>query len=190
MMWEMKMLELAPIWQADTQQQNYRKLLEAMSRPGSVHALQGLDTASNAYIAVLATLLDGSVTLADPHDLLQTSDWPLLQTERVDAETADYLLCDGTRSPGFLPKLGTLPSPEASATLVLAVESLTSGDLGLTLTGPGINGQSSCQLTGLDSTWLVEREQWICGFPLGVDLILVDRTQVMAIPRTTRVEVD
>jgi alpha-D-ribose 1-methylphosphonate 5-triphosphate synthase subunit PhnH len=186
----MKMLELTPIWQADTQQQNYRKLLEAMSRPGSVERLQGLDDLSGASMAVLATLLDGSVSLADPHDLLQASDWPLLQTERVAAEAADYLLCDGSRPPGFQPKLGTLPSPEASATLVLVVESLVSGDLGLSLTGPGIDGRRSCQLTGLDNAWLEAREQWVCGFPLGIDLILVDRTHVMAIPRTTRVEVD
>jgi alpha-D-ribose 1-methylphosphonate 5-triphosphate synthase subunit PhnH len=188
-MWETTMLELAPIWQPDIQQQNYRGLLEVMSRPGTLSTLRGVDEMWSSCMAVLATLLDGSVTLGDPHDLLTERDWLMLQTQSVEPEQADYLLCAGHQAPWFQPKLGTLPSPEHSATLVVAVERLVDGALSLDLSGPGIDGHRVCQLSGLDEAWLVQRESWICGFPLGVDLILVDEEQVMALPRTTRVEV-
>ncbi|HCW91511.1 MAG TPA: carbon-phosphorus lyase subunit PhnH, partial [Marinobacter sp.] len=40
---------------------------------------------------------------------------------------------------------------------------------------------------GLTSQWLAERARWNRNFPMGVDLILVDDTQVVALPRTTRI---
>jgi alpha-D-ribose 1-methylphosphonate 5-triphosphate synthase subunit PhnH len=183
------MLELEAIWQAETQQQNYRVLLEAMSRPGSRQALQGVNESSRTVVAVLATLLDGSVSLSDPQGLLSEADRTMLQTTQAGPEQADYLLCSGQQAPGFEPKLGTLPSPECSATLVVEVTSLSDGDLRLNLSGPGIREKRACAITGLDPDWLARREAWVCGFPLGVDLILVDKHQVMALPRTTRVEV-
>jgi alpha-D-ribose 1-methylphosphonate 5-triphosphate synthase subunit PhnH len=188
-MWEGAMLEVAPIWQPDIQQQNYRVLLEAMARPGSVQTLLGLDENPTAEVAVLATLLDASVTLCDCDGLLSDSDLSLLQTGLADPEQADYLLCSGRRVPGFEPKLGTLPSPEQSATLLIRVTALDKGELRLDLAGPGIKGGQECSVAGLDPQWLARREDWVCGFPLGVDLILVDEKQVLALPRTTRVEV-
>jgi alpha-D-ribose 1-methylphosphonate 5-triphosphate synthase subunit PhnH len=188
-MWEVTMLEMEAIWQAITQQQNYRVLLEAMSRPGSRQALHGVTESSGAAVAVLATLLDGSVSLSDPQGLLSETDCTLLQTVQAGPEQADYLLCRGQQAPGFEPKLGSLPSPECSATLVVEVASLNDGDLHLNLSGPGIRAKRECAIAGLDPDWLARREEWVGGFPLGVDLILVDREQVMALPRTTRVEV-
>ena len=183
------MLEVAPIWQPHIQQQNYRLLLEAMSRPGSLHSITGLNTSSNSLLAVLAALLDSSVRFCDSNDLLETSDIALLQAIQTVPEEADYLLCSGIDVPDFQPRLGSLASPEQSATLLVHVSALEAGDLQLGLTGPGIKEKQVCNIQGLDSDWLVKRESWVCGFPLGVDLILLDQQQLMALPRTTRVEV-
>ncbi|MCG8057292.1 MAG: phosphonate C-P lyase system protein PhnH [Candidatus Thiodiazotropha endolucinida] len=183
------MLEVAPIWQPHIQQQNYRVLLEAMSRPGTVHPIQGLSRTSNSLQAVLAALLDGSVRFCDLSERLETSDIALLQAIQTVPEEADYLLCSGIDAPDFQPRLGSLASPEQSATLLVHVEALQAGDLQLDLTGPGIKQNRVCNIQGLDADWLVKRESWVCGFPMGVDLILLDQQQLMALPRTTRVEV-
>lgn len=182
------MLDVAPIWTPNVQQQNYRALLEAMSRPGSVESIQANDT-EVTYLAVLATLLDGEVSLSDPNGLLSESHWPLLQAQHAPTDEADYILCQGDQPPTLQPRLGTLPCPEQSATLVIQVESLKTGNLYFQLTGPGIRGNKKISISGLHPDWLAQREDWICSFPLGVDLILVDETAAMALPRTTKVEV-
>lgn len=183
------MVELEAMWQPHTQQQNYRTLLEAMARPGTRQPLYGLEPGSRAILAVLATLLDVTVTLSDPHDLLSDSDWTLLQCGREKPERAAYLLCSGQRQPLFEPRLGTLDSPEHSATLVIQVRSLSAGNLRIGYSGPGIRQSGTCDIEGLDLAWLECRRSWVGAFPLGVDLILVDSEHVLALPRTTRVEV-
>jgi alpha-D-ribose 1-methylphosphonate 5-triphosphate synthase subunit PhnH len=72
--------------------------------------------------------------------------------------------------------------------LVVQVTALEAGDLQFDLHGPGIKENQICNIQGLDSDWLLKREAWVCGFPLGVDMILLDQQQMMALPRTTRVE--
>jgi alpha-D-ribose 1-methylphosphonate 5-triphosphate synthase subunit PhnH len=164
-------------------------LLEVMSRPGSKQALSITPKAGPTALAVLATLLDGAVSLADPHELLCEQDWTMLQTQQKPATEADYLICHGATAPDFTPLLGSLQSPEKSATIVLIVESVSHGDIQLKLSGAGIAKTRECSLQGLNPQWLSSREDWVCSFPLGVDLILVDDKEVMAIPRTTKVEV-
>jgi alpha-D-ribose 1-methylphosphonate 5-triphosphate synthase subunit PhnH len=183
------MLAFDPIWLAETQQTHFRMLLEAMSRPGSVQTLSITPQAGPTALAVLATLLDGAVSLADPHGLLSEQDWAMLQTQQKPVSEAGYLLCSGAIAPDFTPLLGTLESPEQSATIIITVESLSRGDTSLRLTGAGINGTKECSLQGLHPEWLSSREDWVCSFPLGVDLILVDENEVMAIPRTSKLEV-
>jgi alpha-D-ribose 1-methylphosphonate 5-triphosphate synthase subunit PhnH len=159
-----------------------------MSRPGKLSViLQG--TRDQAYTAILATLLDADVTLADPDGLLEEDTWPMLQANSATPQAADYVLCSGGKPPSFQPKLGTLPSPEQSATLIIKVDSLSEGEMNHLLSGPGVDGTTRCALTGLDPVWLTKRESWVSAFPLGVDLLLVDDTTVLALPRTTKVEV-
>ena len=183
------MLSLDPIWMPDTQQSHFRLLLDAMARPGKCHTLTTVPDEGPTVLAVLATLLDAEVSLADPHTLLRSDDWPMLQTKSAAVEHADYVICEGSRAPNFTPKLGTLPSPEQSATLILVVDELGQGDTRLKLTGPGIADTESLMIKGLDKQWLAMREDWVCSFPLGIDFVLVDGKQLAALPRTTKVEV-
>ncbi len=184
------MIDVAPIWRPDIQQRNYRALLDAMARPGRVHALHGTDRAHSAALATLATLLDGEVSLSDPLALLHDTDWPMLQAKSAAPDLADYVLCVGRLPPDFEPKLGSLPSPEMSATLVLAVDSLDDGDLCLTLRGPGVRGAVELRPVGLNPDWIARREDWVDAFPLGVDMVLTDATRVAALPRTTKLEMN
>lgn len=187
------MLKLDPIWQPDSQQKQFRLLLEAMSRPGECYAMATIPEDGPIALSVLATLLDAEVSLADPNDLLRNEDWPMLQAKPELSEHADYILVDGGQFPDFMPKLGTLASPEQSATLIFVVEELgktisSQGTLKLKLTGPGIAASSILSISRLDPEWLSMREDWNDSFPLGVDWILVDSARITALPRTTNVE--
>ncbi len=175
------------IWQADGQQRVFRELVEAFSRPGEVRDLMRWIVESTAQRAVLATLMDGETTLADPHGQIAATDWPLLQARRGAMETARYVVSDGRRAPDFQPALGTLESPESGATLLIEVVAVGSGPLSMELAGPGITGRRELRLKGLHATWLEHRNDWISGFPLGVDMLLSDATRIVALPRTTRV---
>ena len=183
------MLKLDTIWQPEIQQTQFRMLLEAMSRPGGCYSIFKHPAKQNASLTILAILLDAEVSLADPHNLLDKRDWPMLQAKPSLPEQADYIVCDAAQVPDFLPKLGTLPSPEQSATLLLVVDKLGQGDLQLRLSGPGVEKTKLLAISGLDAEWLSRREVWNAAFPLGVDFILVDANQVAALPRTTKVQV-
>lgn len=175
------------IWQADGQQRVFRELVEAFSRPGDVRDLTPWLDGATAQRAVLATLMDGETTLADPHARIAAADWPLLQARRDTTETARYVVADGRRAPDFQPALGTLESPESGATLLIEVEAVGSGPLALELAGPGIDGRRELRLDGLHPDWLLRRADWSAGFPLGIDMLLTDATRIVALPRTTRV---
>lgn len=183
------MSSLGGIWDAAVQQRLFRAVMQAMARPGMVGGLGALTEGQPAARAVLATFMDGSVSLSDPHGLLEAADWPLLQARQTSPEEADYVLCDGALAPDFQPKLGTLPSPDFSATLLLSVARLGEGATRLRVSGPGVNGRAELTVDGLNPAWLMAREDWVCAFPLGVDVILADAERVAALPRTTHVKV-
>ncbi|MEZ5584840.1 MAG: phosphonate C-P lyase system protein PhnH [Candidatus Competibacteraceae bacterium] len=107
------MLEVASIWKPAVQQRNFRALLAAMSRPGQVKPILRAEDDNNAAIAVLATLLDGSVTLADPDGLLRDDERPLLQAECAGPQDADYILCAGHKTLASNPNSAPWPAPGA-----------------------------------------------------------------------------
>lgn len=181
-------LSLQAIWQPLTQQRAFRALMRAFAYPGRPAALD--DTGTTALTAVLATLLDGEASLADPHGLVNEADWPRLEARRAAPETADFVVLDGARAPDFAPRLGTLESPEKGATLILQLAALGAGDgvdKALRLTGPGIAETAQLAVTGLHSAWLAARRDWCAACPLGVDFILVDGQQAVCLPRTTHI---
>jgi alpha-D-ribose 1-methylphosphonate 5-triphosphate synthase subunit PhnH len=179
-----------PIWLADTQQALFNSLMQALSRPGQLENWTKWLENSPVYLAVLATLLDGEVSLADVDGLLKDDHWPLLQAQNVHSEQAHYALCDGAKAISFQPKLGTLSSPDFATTIILKVSKLDThhGDIRLKLTGPGVNGETQVSVSGIDQAWLEQRNEWCSAFPLGIDCILVDDTQIMGLPRTTKIE--
>jgi len=176
------------IWQPENQQRIFRALMEAMARPGSLHPLGDWLDGAHAFRGVLGSLLDIKNTLADCHGLLEPRDWSLLQVRQEVAEKADYLLCKGNSLPLGAPKIGTLNCPDQSATLLIQVDVLGHGSRTLKLQGPGIESCCTLLLEGFETTWLEQREQSL-SFPLGIDMILLDKDKVTAIPRTTRLEV-
>jgi len=184
------MLAIDPSWQPEAQQANFRLLLDAMSYPGKYLNLNYVPKDYPIALTILSTLLDAQVSLADPHKLLKDEDWLMLQTKSEHQDNANYILCDASQIPDFTPKLGTLKSPEQSATLILVVDTLGVGELQLKLTGAGIKDHKTLNVTGMNKKWLTMRNEWNCSFPLGVDFILIDKTQIAALPRTTKVEIN
>lgn len=176
-------------WQPAAQQTAFRAVLDGFARPGTVVPLG--DAQAPAVVVLLATLLDESVTLADPHALLNAEHRRVIGAPEGSPAQARFVLLDG-REPAaaaLQPALGTLASPELGATLVLLVNGLAEGPggPGLTLRGPGIAGQRALQVNGLHPSWLTRRATWVNAFPLGVDLVLAAPRAVAALPRTTHV---
>jgi alpha-D-ribose 1-methylphosphonate 5-triphosphate synthase subunit PhnH len=175
------------VWQPALQQRVFRRLLDCFACPGRIASSGDSDRA--ALVTLLATLLDGETSLADPHRLIATADWPKLQARRDSAESAAFVVADGTRAPDFSPQLGTLESPERGATVVLTVTALGEGQP-LRLSGAGIDGYSELAVSGWHPDWIDARADWVAAFPLGVDVILCNGARFAALPRTTHIEME
>ena len=177
-------MTLMNVWQAHTQQRLFRRLLEAFAYPG--RQFDATDSGTTARLAILATLLDGEVNLADPHRLIVPEDRLRLMASAAAPEQARFVVADATRAPDFTPALGSLESPEFGATLLLEVEQLGAGSP-LLLNGPGIASQKRLAVQGLHPDWIAQRADWVSAYPLGVDIILCDATHFAALPRTTQI---
>lgn len=180
------MSTIDPIWRDDTQQQVFRQVLDAFAFPGKC---QTLNLTEDAQRAVLATLLDNTCHLFAQTALLNQADWRLLQAQPSSAAQADYLLCDAARAPDFTPRLGSLGNPEQSATVLLVAAQVGSGSQRWRLQGPGIPDVRTLSLEGVNPAWLQARADWCCAFPMGVDMLMMDQHRLVALPRTTQIEV-
>lgn len=180
-------------WMPDAQQQAFRAVLDGFARPGTLVPAQQ----PSAVLMFLSAVLDESVSLADPLGLVGTDAHRLLLAPTAPEAQARFVLLDGRRPPdaGFQPTLGTLESPELSATLVLTVDALcdalTTADAAvvLQLQGPGVPGTRVLAVSGLHPDWLARRAAWVGAYPMGVDIVLAAPDAMAALPRTTRIVV-
>lgn len=180
-------------WMPDAQQQAFRAVLDGFARPGTLVPAQQ----PSAVLMFLSAVLDESVSLADPLGLVGTDARRLLLAPTAPEAQARFVLLDGRRPPdaGFQPTLGTLESPELSATLVLTVDALsdalTTADAAvvLQLQGPGVPGTRVLAVSGLHPDWLARRAAWVGAYPTGVDIVLAAPDAMAALPRTTRIVV-
>lgn len=191
------MLQVDSLWLPKTQQQQYRCLLNAMSRPGKKNRIVSRSNLSHSkrgstdfgFLPLLAVLTDSQVSVSDPESLVDKSDWRLLQAEEASFSKADFIVAIGEKVISEEPKLGSLAHPEESATLILNVPRIGEGNLLIQLSGPGVDGLTKVKIQGLDQAWLRKRNQWCANFPLGIDMFLCDELNFIAIPRTILVEV-
>ncbi|MGZ9724150.1 phosphonate C-P lyase system protein PhnH [Rhizobium miluonense] len=176
-------------------QRIFRKILQAMARPGLPRALsaeaQPPGPMSATIAAVAITLFDSgvSVWLDAYHDNTATRSYLELHTgvRVVDRlEEADYAIANGAASIPFERLRPVDPrTPHTGTTVILHVNSLRQGDR-VRLTGPGIRSDISLLVDGLSPDFWADRHHRQNEFPQGVDFILADHLSICGLPRTTR----
>lgn len=176
-------------------QRAFRRILKAMSEPGTMVSLPSLPawgSASSAATAVMMTLVDRETPLWIDDELRDESLLNNLRfhtgapiTDNADAPFALLHAKSGTRIDRFSP--GDNVSPEKSSTLIIDVPAL-SGGLTLRLRGPGLQERRAIapQLPENVLSYLRDRSH---RFPQGIDLIFTCGENMMALPRSTDVEV-
>lgn len=179
-------------------QANFRALMDALARPGTIQPL-----ATDAGAGVLdASLAAAALTLADHETPLWLSpalaadrgacDWLAFATGAplVDepARAAFALVAEADPLPDLGQfALGTQDYPDRSSTFVKACASLTGGAK-LSFSGPGVQSRVDGAPQGLGDDFA---ERWARNralFPRGVDLILCAGGAVMGLPRTLTVK--
>ena len=161
---------------------SFEALMWAMSRPGDKRALPEAGLAS-----IIETLIDLECTVFA--DRAELNDQLAATGARMAPEPglADHVFLDALDRTGAdltAINCGTALYPDEGATLVARVAH--SGQR-LRLSGPGIEGTREIALD-LDPQFWAQRER-LCAYPAGFDLVLVDGHAVIAIPRSTKVEV-
>lgn len=176
----------------------FRCVLEALSRPGRLQTIAAADglqapaPLSRGLTAVLLTLLDGesSLHLAGPlaSDLAWMSTRFHTGVQAAAREDADFVAERAATARWDGLRAGSDAAPQQGATLIVEAPSLAGA--ALTLTGPGIEHAQRIGLCGLPREFWLRRIEMQREFPRGVDLLLVCGTQLMGVPRSTRVSLN
>lgn len=171
----------------------FRALLEAMARPGTIHAagfgLMPPPPLASATGAVLLTLIDGDTPLWLDAAVEPAWDWLAFHCGAIRATGLAHAAFACARDMPSLAALatGSDADPETSATLVLQVSSLRDGRP-YRLTGPGLQSPALVRIAGLPESFA---EQWAANYalyPRGLDLVLCEGEQLCGLPRSVRVE--
>lgn len=182
----------------------YRKMVDSMSRPGLISDLrkeaalveaETIKGCSASLLLVALTLFDQEVSFkvfSPQADSVSKTINQLTYAKPAETKKADYLLILKDAEKGSLEEAiinaqpGTLKNPHTSATIIVEVDSVTSGEA-LLLKGPGIH---TTELISLDinENWLESRQEKNKEYPLGIDLIFIDQNhQLISLPRTTQI---
>lgn len=177
-------------------QKHYRELVDLFSRPGEVRIstfdIPNFTNFPDAALATVLTLFDNEITFYT-QDQTDSGEFQTLTGGQFSEELseADYVVVkehELTEDVMRSLKIGTLGSPEKSATLIIEVDSIGEGHK-YSLRGPGIRTVNEIEMT-FDPKWMIHRTELCSEFPLGIDMILIDRhNQLTVIPRTTITEV-
>ncbi|MCP3418657.1 phosphonate C-P lyase system protein PhnH [Bradyrhizobium brasilense] len=174
----------------------FRRLLKALSRPGTLVSLASPDHPPTPMAGPLAAI---ALTLAD-------ADCPIWLDKALSTEPIQRYLHFHTNAPqvadpkdatialvGDVGQLHGLRSfhpgesayPDRSTTLVVQIAGLTGGPP-VHLSGPGIETTEYFAPRGLpDWFWPSWREN-AARYPLGIDIFLSDDSSVVGLPRSTK----
>jgi alpha-D-ribose 1-methylphosphonate 5-triphosphate synthase subunit PhnH len=179
----------------------FRSVMDAMARPGTIVATDGLAQAPQplglAAAAVALTLLDYETPVWLDTELAQSGDvaaWLRFHTGAPltgDPRQAAFgFTADPLRMPPFEAfSQGSMEYPDRAATLVLQVECLSESD-GFSLSGPGIRGSRALSASPLPADFAARMRTNRARFPRGVDIILASAAMVAALPRSVHVDTE
>lgn len=183
----MRALGIDPV--RDTQS-CYRALVDATSRPGTIHRVP-----SPADRVVVATLADEEIGISTPDDRLREA---LAGTGRLREMPRDEARLvhvrgstDGTVRD--VPR-GTLKEPSLGATVVYRIEGLdekpgdTDGTTALTVSGPGVPGDRTfgASLPIAELRAIADAQ---AAYPRGIDVVFATEDRVAALPRSVTIDV-
>ncbi|MEX0956689.1 MAG: phosphonate C-P lyase system protein PhnH [Rhizobiaceae bacterium] len=180
-------------------QSTFRRVMDAMARPGSIQKLSDLPKPpaplSAVAGAVASTLcdhdtpvwLDSALTVAQP-----LASWLGFHTGALVARNpaeAHFAFCSSPMELIALENFaqGSQEYPDRSATIVLQVTSFETGKP-LALRGPGIKDGIEIAPHPLPRHFVEQWRQNRARFPRGVDIILAGPNAVAGLPRSVRIE--
>lgn len=178
------MTDAAPIQSQEDMRANatFDALMWAFSRPGQVKTLPQPGEAP-----LVDALIDRECRVFSADPLLMPQ---ILRAGAQIAEAfqADHLFLGALKDADLLRsiRLGSDLYPDDGATLVL--RATFGAGANLQLSGPGVDGTLTIQISGLPDEFWNTRKQ-VMRYPTGFELILLDGDQVIALPRSTIVEV-
>jgi alpha-D-ribose 1-methylphosphonate 5-triphosphate synthase subunit PhnH len=184
-------------------QTSYRKVLNCMSRPGSIeniaYQIEKVDINidfSKSTLIMMYMLLDAEVSfkiVSPKEEKIGKLVNQLTYGKYKRLEEADFIFImkdadqDMVEQAFKAAKIGDLIDPHKSATIVVEAEEINSNKE-LVLTGPGIKTENYIQVK-VKGNWLGEREKKNIEYPLGIDMILLDEeSNIMCLPRTTQIK--
>lgn len=168
-------------------QQTFVALMHALSYPGQSQPISsaGLDI----FFSIAETLIDLETSYYTPNLELNARLAPLGARARMpDAAVYQFYprVTDDTLAIIQNAPVGSYLSPEGSATLVLGADLGTGRTL--RLNGPGIQTTAEIKVNGIPDAFWELRDQKI-KYPMGWDVFLVGSDKLIALSRTTNVEV-
>lgn len=181
-------------------QEVFRTILHCMSRPGTIQNIarkgneaQALEHCDYALFLSAMTLLDAEVgfhIIGNHSERISELFAAHTLSKATDLYRADYVFILQDAQPQLIreaivqAKKGTLRDPQQSATIIMETEMLSKIPQ-LTLQGPGISTMENVHITA-NELWRNERAVANQEYPLGVDMIFIDRqSNLMCLPRTT-----
>lgn len=182
----------------------YRKLIDSMSKPGTISdlseeagKLEQLEGFLPATYIAARMLLDTEVTFKVVSKREKEMALVLSQStyaKEVELEEADFIFILSDAEPSDVigalqtAKIGELQDPHNSATIIIETAGLSGGTgTNLLLSGPGIQTTAKAEIQ-VTYEWMAIRAERNTEFPLGLDLIFTDSFhRMLALPRTTQV---
>jgi alpha-D-ribose 1-methylphosphonate 5-triphosphate synthase subunit PhnH len=177
-------------------QSTFRSVMDAMARPGSVQRVRAASgmpyPMMHGTAAIALTLFDHDTPVWLDGAMAATPDvakWLKFHTSApviADTSVCSFAVIGDAKNLPPLDRfaLGNNEYPDRSTTLILQVDSLSSGPT-WQLTGPGIDGAAVLQAT-IGSNLFEQLAVNATLFPRGIDVVLVQDDAVVAIPRTAR----
>lgn len=181
---------------------DFRVLLAAMARPGSIHDLAPLHLApppelhvASASVALALLSADTTCCVAGlpghALDYLATN----TRCERSAVDSADFVFfasADKGEEQLARMKRGTLNYPDQGATIVAQLTELSPEPdpamLRVYAQGPGIDGTATFYAKGMHPVWLATLRACNSEYPLGVDAIFTCGSRLVCLPRSASLQ--